>query len=138
MKFDDGFGEIEPVEATANDGFGEIEPVEQPEKQSLGILGTLKAQTDAKAGRETGTVEAVAENLPVVGQVMDAEYNRQWHVIKRLYEGDFRDTLEATTLAQSIHLPDEDIQRINEESGVGRKPYFGGAKTADAASKSAA
>ena len=99
-------------------------PVE-PEKKSLGIFGTLGAQTGAKAGREVGTVEAIAENAPVVGQIMDAEYNRQWHVIKRLYEGDFNDAIEATRLAQSLGFSEDDLRRINEEAGYGGKNLMG-------------
>ena len=99
-------------------------PVEE-QKKSLGIFGTLKAQTDAKAGREVGAVEAVAENLPVVGQVMDANYNRQWHNLKRLYEGDFNTAIEATALAHDLGFSDEDLQRINDEAGYGGRNLYG-------------
>ena len=99
-------------------------PVEE-QKKSLGIFGTLGAQTDLKAGRKTGTLESIAENTPVVGQVMDAEYNRQWHVIKRLYEGDFNDAIEATKLARSLGFSDEDVRRINDEAGYGGKNLLG-------------
>lgn len=133
---DDGFGEEEPVRAIADDGFGEEEPVDDgfgaeepvdgaPEKKSLGIFGTLGAQTAAKAGREVGTVEAIAENLPVVGQVMDAEYNRQWNNLRRLYEGDFQSDLEARILAKQVGISEDDMQRINEEAGYGGRNLFG-------------
>ena len=99
-------------------------PVEE-QKKSLGIFGTLGAQTDAKAGRKVGTVEAIAENTPVVGQIMDAEYNRQWNNLKRLYEGDFGDAIEATKLARSLGFSDEDMKRINEEAGYGGRNLLG-------------
>lgn len=132
----DGFGEEEPVMAIADDGFGEEEPIDDgfgkeepvggaPEKKSLGILGTLGAQTDAKAGREVGTVESFAENLPVVGQVMDAEYNRQWNNLRRLYEGDFNNAIEATSLALNLGFSKEDTDRINEEAGYGGRNLLG-------------
>ena len=98
---------------------------EEPEKKSLGIFGTLGAQTDVKAGREVGAVEAVAENLPVVGQVMDANYNRQWHNLKRLYEGDFNTAIEARVLAHDLGFSDEDLRRIDEEAGYGGKNLLG-------------
>ena len=98
---------------------------EEPEKKSLGIFGTLGAQTDAKAGREVGTVEAIAENIPVVGQIMDAEYNRQWHVIKRLYEGDFQSDFEARILAKDVGISKDDMQRITDEAGYGGKNLMG-------------
>ena len=98
---------------------------EEPEKKSLGIFGTLGAQTDAKAGREVGTVEAIAENVPVVGQIMDAEYNRQWHVIKRLYEGDFKSDIEARMLAKDVGISEDDMQRITDEAGYGGKNLMG-------------
>jgi len=94
-------------------------------KKSLGIFGTLGAQTDAKAGREVGTIEAIAENTPVVGQIMDAEYNRQWNNLRRLYEGDFNDAIEATRLARSLGFSDEDMRRINEEAGYGGRNLLG-------------
>ena len=96
-------------------------------KKSLGIFGTLGAQADAKAGREVGTIEAIAENTPVVGQIMDAEYNRQWNNLRRLYEGDFKNSLEATQLALGLGFSAEDTRRINEEAAIGPKPRFGGA-----------
>ena len=99
-------------------------PVEE-QKKSLGIFGTLGAQTDAKAGRKTGTLESIAENTPVVGQVMDAEYNRQWNNLQRLYEGDFNDAIEATRLAQSLGFSEDDLRRINEEAGYGGKNLLG-------------
>ena len=99
-------------------------PVEE-QKKSLGIFGTLGAQTDLKAGRKTGTLESVAENTPVVGQVMDAEYNRQWNNLQRLYEGDFNDAIEATRLAQSLGFSEDDLRRINEEAGYGGKNLLG-------------
>jgi len=97
----------------------------EPEKKSLGIFGTLGAQTDAKAGRKVGTVEAIAENIPVVGQIMDAEYNRQWHVIKRLYEGDFKSDIEARMLAKDVGISEDDMQRITDEAGYGGKNLMG-------------
>ena len=97
----------------------------ESEKKSLGIFGTLGAQTDAKAGREVGAVEAVAENLPVVGQVMDANYNRQWHNLERLYEGDFNTAIEARVLAHDLGFSDEDLRRIDEEAGYGGKNLLG-------------
>lgn len=99
-------------------------PVEE-QKKSLGIFGTLGAQTDLKAGRKTGTLESIAENTPVVGQVMDAEYNRQWNNLQRLYEGDFNDAIEATRLAQSLGFSEDDLRRINEEAGYGGKNLLG-------------
>ncbi len=102
----------------------DVKPVE-PGKKSLGIFGTLGAQTDLKAGREVGALEAVAENTPVVGQVMDAEYNRQWNNLKRLYEGDFNTAIEATALAHDLGFSDEDLRRINEEAGYGGKNLLG-------------
>ena len=97
----------------------------EEQKKSLGIFGTLGAQTDLKAGRKTGTLESIAENTPVVGQVMDAEYNRQWNNLQRLYEGDFNDAIEATRLAQSLGFSEDDLRRINEEAGYGGKNLLG-------------
>jgi len=99
-------------------------PVEE-QKKSLGIFGTLGAQTDLKAGRKTGTLESIAENTPVVGQVMDANYNRQWHNLKRLYEGDFNTAIEARVLAHDLGFSDEDLRRIDEEAGYGGKNLLG-------------
>ena len=56
---------------------------------------------------------------------MDAEYNRQWNNLKRLYEGDFGDAIEATKLARSLGFSDEDMKRINEEAGYGGRNLLG-------------
>ena len=93
------------------------------EKQSLGVLGTLKAQKEAELGREMGYGETLARSIPFLGSILDATEKGKESNERRLYNGEFRDTLEASRLAKAIGVPEEKIREINEEANANATGY---------------
>ena len=99
--------------------------VEMSEMKNLGIGGTLKTMKEAEFGRELNAGETAAAYVPIVNTAMSANEKRKEDVLRRLYEGDYKNYLEAVKLAQTIGIPDEELQKIKSASVTGTPNAFG-------------
>ena len=84
------------------------------EMKDLGVLGTLKTQKEAEFGRKLGAGEAALSYVPIANTVMSANEKRKEDVLRRLYEGDYKNYLEGVQLAQSVDMPTDVLAKIRE------------------------
>lgn len=102
------------------------------EMKDLGVLGTLKTQKEAEFGRKLGAGEAALSYVPIANTAMSANEKRKEYVLRRLYEGDYKNYLEGVQLAQSIDMPADVLAKIREAATQnGPQNLLGGAMKAD-------
>lgn len=102
------------------------------EMKDLGVLGTLKTQKEAEFGRKLGAGEAALSYVPIMNTVMSANEKRKEDVLRRLYEGDYKNYLEGVQLAQSVDMPTDVLSKIREAATQnGPRNLLGGAMKAD-------
>ena len=102
------------------------------EMKDLGVLGTLKTQKEAEFGRKLGAGEAALSYVPIMNTVMSANEKRKEDVLRRLYEGDYKNYLEGVRLAQSVDMPADVLAKIRDAATQnGPRNLLGGAMKAD-------
>lgn len=97
------------------------------EIKSLGIFGTIKKNQEAQFG-EMSTGELLYSMIPIIGK---AEQTRQEMNERALFNGEFNDTLEGGKIAAAAGIPQDQIDKIYEETGSGGRNRFGGWNTHD-------
>ena len=102
------------------------------EMKDLGVLGTLKTQKEAEFGRKLGAGEAALSYVPIMNTGMSANEKRKEYVLRRLYEGDYKNYVEGVQLAQSIDMPADVLAKIRDAATQnGPRNLLGGAMKAD-------
>ena len=102
------------------------------EMKDLGVFGTLKTQKEAEFGRKLSAGEATLSYVPIANTVMSANEKRKEDVLRRLYEGDYKNYLEGVQLAQSVDMPAEVLAKIRDAATQnGPRNLLGGAMKAD-------